>query len=143
LERVPNVEILLDPEQIADKALKGRAGRFYKDGHELFINGLYPVVERMAAELENEFTGTADPEEVREAALRASRKCMAFRVGKAVCFALSKRLVEDWTVDDLDRATSPESLSMAADDYRQSLAVGKRWVKELLKVNQVESVIAA
>lgn len=143
LERVPEVKILLDPEQIADKLLKGHAGKFYKDGQELFINGLYPVVERMAAELESEFAGTADPEEIREAALRASRKCMAFRVGKVVCFALSKRLAEDWSVDDLDTATSPESLSMAADDYRQSLAVGKKWVKELLKVNQVEGVVAA
>ncbi len=143
LERIPDVKILLDPEQIADKLLKGRAGKFYKDGQELFINGLYPVVERMAAELESEFVGTADPEEIREAALRASRKCMAFRVGKVVCFALSKRLAEDWSVDDLDTATSPESLSMAADDYRQSLTVGKKWVKELLKVNQVEGVVAA
>ena len=137
------MKILTDPEQIADKLLKGRAGRFYKDGQELFINGLYPVVDRMAAELESEFAGTSDPEEIREAALRASRKCMAFRVGKVVCFGLSKRLADDWNVDDLDTATSPESLSMAADDYRQSLAIGKRWVKELLKVNQVEGVVAA
>jgi hypothetical protein len=83
-ERVPEVKILTDPELIADKLLKGRAGRFYKDGQELFVNGLYPVVERMAAELEREFAGSADPEEVRDAAVRASRKSMAFRVGKVV-----------------------------------------------------------
>jgi len=101
LERVPEVKILTDPEQIADKGLKGRAGRFYKDGQELFVNGLYPAVERMAAELEREFAGSADPEEVRDAVVRASRKSMAFRVGKVVCFALSKRLAADWSVDDL------------------------------------------
>ncbi len=142
LERVPEVKILTDPEQIADKLLKGRAGRFYKDGQELFVNGLYPVVERMASELEREFTGSADPEEVREAAVKASRKSMAFRVGKVVCFALSKRLADDWNVDDLDMATSPESLSMAADDYRQSIGIGKKWVKEYLKVGQVEGAAA-
>jgi hypothetical protein len=143
LERVPEVKILTDPEQIADKLLKGRAGRFYKDGQELFVNGLYPVVERMAVELAREFAGSADAEEVRDAAVRASRKSMAFRVGKVVCFALSKRLAEDWSVDDLDTATSPESLSMAADDYRQSIGIGRKWVKEFLKVNQVEGVAAA
>jgi hypothetical protein len=142
LERAPEVKILTDPEQIADKLLKGRAGRFYKDAQELFINGLYPVVERMAAELEREFAGTADPEEVRAAAIRVSQKSMAFRVGKVVCFALSKRLVEDWSADDLDTATSPESLSMAADDYRQSTGLGKKWVKEFLKLNQVEIAAA-
>lgn len=138
LERAPDVKILTDPEQIADKLLKGRAGRFYKDSQELFVNGLYSVVDRMAAELEREFAGSADPEEVRDVAVRASRKSMAFRVGKVVCFALSKRLAEDWSVDNLDTATSPESLSMAADDYRQSIGIGKKWVKELLKLNQVE-----
>lgn len=68
---------------------------------------------------------------------------MAFRVGKVVCFALSKRLADDWSVDDLDTATSPESLSMAADNYRESIGIGKKWVKELLKVSQVEGVAAA
>lgn len=143
LERVPDVEILTDPEQIADKLLKGRAGKFYKDGQKLFVNGLYTAVDRMAAELEREFAGSADAEEVRAAAIRAARKSMAFRVGKVVCFALSKRLVEDWSADDLDTATAPESLSMAADDYRQSLTVAKKWIRETLKVNQVEDVVAA
>jgi hypothetical protein len=143
LERVPEVKILTDPEEIADKLLKGRAGRFYKDGQELFVNGLYPVVERMAAELECEFAGNADAEQVRDAAIRASRKAMAFRVGKVVCFALSKRLAEDWSMADLDTATSPESLSMAADDFRQSSSIAKKWVKQYLKLNQVDEIIAA
>lgn len=138
LERAPEVKILLDPELIAEKMFTGRAGRFYKESHEIFVNGLYPAVERMAAELEREFVGDAEPEQVREAATRASRKSVAYRVGKVVCFALSKRLVDDWSVDDLDKATSPESLSMAADDYRQSLSLAKRWVKEFLKVTQIE-----
>ena len=142
LERVPQVKILTDPEEIADKLLKGRAGRFYKDRQELFVNGLYPVVERMAAELEREFAGTGEPEEIRDAAIRVARKTMAFRVGKVVCFALSKRLSEDWSVADLDTATLPESLSMAADDYRQSIGVAKKWIKEILKLNQVEAEVA-
>jgi hypothetical protein len=142
LERVPDVKILDDPEQIAEKSFTGRAGRFYKDGQELFVNGLYPAVQRMANELEPEFVGEGDPEQVREAVVRASRKSMAYRVGKVVCYALSKRLADDWGLDDLEKATSPESLSMAADDYRQSISLAKKWVKEFLKVNQVEPAAA-
>ena len=142
LERAPDVKILTDPEEIADKGLKGRAGKFYKESQELFINGLYPVTERMSAELEAEFSGSADPDEIREATMRAARKSMAFRVGKAVCYALSKRLMEDWSVNDLDTATSPESLSLAADDYRQSVAIAKKWIKQFLKLNQLEDVAA-
>ena len=137
LERVPEIKILTDPEEIAEKNLKGRAGRFYKDAQTLFVNGLYSVVERMAVELDAELRTSGEPEVVRTAILRASRKFMAFRVGKATCYAISKRLSDDWSSDDLDRATSPESLSLAADDYKQSISQAKRYAKELIKTADV------
>jgi len=133
LERVPKIEILTEPEDISEKNLKGRAGRYYKDGQTLFINGLYPAAERMAVELEPEFRGQCEGELLRSTLMKVSRRLMAFRVGKVTCYAISKRLSEDWTDNDLDSATTPESLSMAADDYKQSLAAAKRLVKEGLK----------
>lgn len=138
LERVPEIKILLDNEEIAEKEIKGRAGRFYKDIQIIFINGLYSAAGRMAAELERELAGEGEPEQMREMVLKASRRYMAFRVGKAVCYAISKKLVDDWNMDDLDRATSPESLSMAADDYKQNLRSAKLWVKEKLKLEQMK-----
>jgi hypothetical protein len=143
LERVPDIKILTDPEEIAEKNLKGRAGRFYKDAQTLFVNGLYSVVERMAIELEAELRTTGEPEVVRNAVLTVSRKFMAFRVGKATCYAISKRLSDDWSSDDLDRATSPESLSLAADDYKQSISQAKRNAKELIKTADVPDEDAA
>lgn len=137
LERVPEIEILTDPEQIAEKNLKGRAGRFYKDAQTLFVNGLYSAAERMAVELDAELRTSGEPEVVRSAIMKASRKFMAFRVGKATCYAISKRLSDDWSSDDLDRATSPESLSLAADDYKQSISQAKRYAKELIKAADV------
>jgi hypothetical protein len=141
LERVPNITILVDPDQISEKNLKGRAGCYYRDAQVLFINGLYPAADRMADELFKVTSASvnADPEELRRAAIHAARKSMAFRVGKVVCFALSKRLVDDWSLENLDSATSPESLSMAADDYRQNIGIGKKWVKERLKIAQMDS----
>lgn len=140
LERVPEIKILLDKEEIAEKLMKGRAGRYYKDAQTIFVNGLYSVADRMAGELEQELTGDDDPEQIREVALKASRRYMAFRVGKTVCYAISKKLADDWTMDDLDKATSPESLSMAADDYKQHLSPAKKWAKEQLKLNQMKKV---
>lgn len=137
LERVPQIEMLIDPEEIDSKNIKGRAGRYYKEAQTLFINGLYPVAERMAAELAAELAAEGEPELVRNAALQASRRSMAFRVGKATCYAISKREADDWSSDDLDAATSPESLSMAADDYKQSLSIAKRWARERIKMADV------
>ena len=92
LERVPEIKILNDPEEVAGKSLTGRAGRYYKETQVLFINGMYPVVDRMAQELERELSGGGEPEAVRAIARTAAQRFMAFRVGKATCYAISKRL---------------------------------------------------
>ncbi|MFW8604161.1 hypothetical protein [Rhizobium beringeri] len=134
LERAPTIEILDDPAEIDEKQMKGRAGRYYKDAQTLFINGLYSAVDRMTAELELHFAGQTEGEELRKIILKAAQRSMAFRVGKATCFAISKRLVDGWSIEDLDRATSPESLSLAADDYRQSMSAARKWIGAELKV---------
>ncbi|TGV77912.1 hypothetical protein EN788_67180, partial [Mesorhizobium sp. M2D.F.Ca.ET.145.01.1.1] len=104
------IEILDDAAEIDGKQMKGRAGRFYKDAQTLFINGLYSAVDRMTSELEVHFAGQAEGEALRSIILRAAQRSMAFRVGKATCYAISKRLVDGWSLEDLERATSPESL---------------------------------
>lgn len=142
LERAPEIKILTDPTEIADKGIKGRAAKFFQDPPMLFVNGLYPAVDKMAAELALEFPDAADPDEARALAVDASRRTMAFRVGKATCFALAKKLLDDWSMEDLERATSPESLSMAADDYRQSIRDGKKYVKEAVKIEAVSTLVA-
>jgi hypothetical protein len=135
LERAPEIKILNDPDEVAEKGMKGRAGKFYKDSQTLFINGLYPAAEKMAAELADDFDGVDEPEEARDIALKASRRTLALRVGKATCFALAKKNFDDWSAEDLDRATSPESLSLAADDFRQSIPQAKRWMREQVRID--------
>lgn len=134
MERAPTIEILDDPMEIDEKQMKGRAGRYYKDAQTLFINGLYSAVDRMTVELELHFAGQGEGEELRKVILKAAQRSMAFRVGKATCFAISKRLVDGWSLEDLDRATSPESLSLAADDYRQSMGTARKWIGAELKM---------
>ena len=79
LERVPKIHILDDPTDIEDKSIKGKAACYYKDSQEIFVNGLYPAVDRMAAELEAEMAGEGEPEERRTAIVTAARRSMAFR----------------------------------------------------------------
>jgi len=143
LERAPEIKMLLTPEEVSERGLKGRAARFYAEVQTLFVNGMYPVVERMAAEIGDEFPDAEDPEEMRALATQASQRMLAFRVGKATCFALAKRLLDDWSSEDLERATSPESLSMAADDYQQSMRLARKWIKERLKVERAQALAEA
>jgi hypothetical protein len=137
LERAPDIIILDKEDEIAAKGLQGRAGVFYRDVQTVFVNGLYPAVARMAAELEREFPQDEDPEATRALIHQAAQRWAAFRVGKAVCYALAKRILDDWTPVDVEKATSPESLSLAADDYRQSIPSSKKWVAERRKLAQV------
>jgi hypothetical protein len=140
LERAPKIIMLTDQEQIIEKGIKGRAAKFYKEGPELFINGLYAAVDRMAHEITDEVIDVLEPETGRKLLLDASRRALALRVGKATCFALAKKLVDDWSTDDLDRATSPESLTLAADDYRQSIPSARRWLKEKIRSEAVAAM---
>ena len=137
LERAPEIIILEKEEEIAAKGIQGRAGIFYRDVQTVFVNGLYPAIARMASELAREFPQDEDPEATRALVNQAAQRWAAFRVGKAVCYALAKRILDDWSVGDMEKATSPESLSLAADDYRQSISSAKRWVAERRKLAQV------
>lgn len=140
LERAPEIQILYTEDEVVEKGIGGRSGKFYKDIQTLFINGLYSAVDRMAWELQREFPDGADPDQTRALVVKAAQRWTAFRVGKATCYALAKRILDDWTTDDLDTATSPESLSLAADDYRQSLPAAKKWVIERLKMIDLAEV---
>jgi hypothetical protein len=140
LERAPDIFILTDQDEISGKEMRGRAARFYKETQTLFVNGLYPAADRLADELGYEFLDSDDPDQARATVLEASRRTLAYRVGKATCFALAKKLLDDWSAEDLDRATSPESLSLAADDYRQSLAPARRWIRERVKMASVAAM---
>ena len=66
---------------------------------------------------------------------------MAFRVGKAVVFALAKRANEDWDQAALNAAITKESLSIAADNYLEGLAAVRREVKDGIKVAKLAAKV--
>jgi hypothetical protein len=133
-EKPPKITMLITPEEVAEKALNGRAAMFILETGDLFVNGLYEAVTRTIDDLEPEFVGTGEPELIRELMTREARHQLAFRVGKATVFALAKRANEDWDQPALAAALSKESLSIAADNYLESLSAVRRKVKEGLKV---------
>jgi hypothetical protein len=59
---------------------------------DLFINGLYEAVDQTYHDVVPTFMGQADHEIIRSVATNASRHALALRVGKAVVYALGKRV---------------------------------------------------
>jgi len=133
-EKPPKIIMLETYEEIIEKALKGRAAEFIDQTGELFVNGVYEPVERTEADIEPEFAGQLEPEKIRAHVTSAARRALAFRVGKATVYALVKRANEDWGETAMMAALSKESLSIAADDYDESLPFVRRNVKEKIKL---------
>jgi hypothetical protein len=133
-EKAPEIIMLDTPEQVDEKGLRSKAADFIIQTGVLFVNGLYEAVDRTIADIESEYVGQADPEALRSIMVTAARNAMAFRVGKATVFALAKRANQDWTESDMMAALTKESLSIAADNYEESLNQVRRVTRDGIKM---------
>jgi hypothetical protein len=59
---------------------------------------------------------------VRELARQWAERLIMGRVGYAVVYAQAKQLIREWTSDDVKKALEPESLSLAADGWRDAVS---------------------
>ena len=136
LERAPEIILLLEDEEIEEKGLKGRAARFVMEAGQLFVNMQYPAINEMRAQLETEYAA-ADPEMIRMLSKQHAERTMILRVGRTVVYALAKQLNKEWDQRALETASSPESLSMAADDYADALQNVRRDIGRKLRTARV------
>lgn len=142
MERAPKLIELRELDDIDQKGLKGRAGRYYPESGEIYLNMLYPSIQEMAWILEQEYASSPDVDFVRRIALQLSERTIKFRVGRAVVFALAKQMNREWTKEDMAKAFSPESLSLAADDFVDALQNARRKIGKTLRTNGSEAAIA-
>jgi hypothetical protein len=124
-ERAPVIMPLRTPEEIEEKQLKERAARYYDNG-QLYVNMLYPSVQSMKEVLDKEYASAADPEQARNLSLQLAEQTIMLLVGRAVVFALAKQINKDWNSEAIRLALSPESLSLAADDFSDALQSARR-----------------
>jgi hypothetical protein len=121
---------------VEEKGLRSKAAEFIVQTGVLFVNGLYEAVDRTIADVEAEYVGQTDPEALRGIMVTAARNAMAFRVGKAAVFALAKRANQDWTESDMMAALTKESLSIAADNYEESINQARRVIRDSIKMTK-------
>lgn len=138
-ERAPTIIPLHDPAQIEEKGIKGKAARFYADPGQLYVNMRYSAVEEMKELLELEYVDSPDPELLRKMALELSERSIMTRTGRAVVYALAKKLNREWSTEDMAMAQSPESLSLAADDFVDGLQNARRRLGKALRVSRKQN----
>lgn len=139
LERAPEIIPLFEEAEIEDKGIKGRAARYYMEAGQIFVNMLYPAIGEMRALLEAEYAGASDPDVMRQLAKQHAERTMILRVGRTVVYALAKQLNKEWDQKALETAASPESLSMAADDFADGLQTVRRAIGKALRTSRADN----
>jgi hypothetical protein len=143
LERAPEIIPLTTDEEIEEKGLKGRGARYVMEAGQLFVNMQYPAITEMRAQLEAEYADAHDVEVMRSLAQQHAESTMILRVGRTVVYALAKQLNKEWDQKALETASSPESLSMAADDFSDAMQNVRRAISTALRTARVEVESAA
>jgi hypothetical protein len=139
LERAPDIILLREDAEIDEKGLRGRAGRYFMEASQLFINMQYSAITEMKTQLEAEYADAHDPDLMRKLALQHAEDTMILRVGRTVVYALAKQMNKEWSQNDLVTASSPESLSMSADDFGDAMQNVRRAIGKALRMNRVDS----
>jgi hypothetical protein len=133
-ERPPEIIGLRETDMIRERALEGRAARFYPQSHQIFINLTYAPVQDLAAALEQEHSldpSGVEQETVRRIATEVAEWCLTKRVTRALVYSLAKKAL-GWRPEDVTRGQSPESLSLVADDWAASMETARQRFQDVL-----------
>jgi len=112
-----DIVLLRNEQDINDRWLRGRAACFYQETMQLFVNTQYTSVNALKSDLQKKFEASTETPELLEIIKEVAIDCLVTRVGRALIFAISKHLqVDDWQYGHVEKAMSPEALSIAGDD---------------------------
>jgi hypothetical protein len=123
-ERPPEIIGLRTPEQIKERALEGRAAKFYPQSHQIFVNLSYPTVQQMVSALLAEVQLGTHEEQARRIATETAEWALTKRISRAVVYSLSKKAL-GWRPDEISRSQSTESLSLVADDWTAAMDMAR------------------
>lgn len=132
LEQAPEIIALRNEEDVTEKGIAGKAARYVRETNQLFVNLTYSAVRAAQDHLALRYATYDDVEIVRELARQWSERLVMGRVGYAVVYAQAKQLVREWTSDDVKKALEPESLSLAADGWRDAVSTAYRSISRRL-----------
>ena len=116
----PELDIvqLSDPDDIQDRWLTGRAACYYPNTRQLFVNITYESITLLADSVAATFEPDHPAETVAQYAREAAIQAVIRRVARALLFGLAKGAQPAlWHPGHIEKATAPEALSIAADDW--------------------------
>lgn len=149
LEQAPEIITLREEDEISEKGISGKAARYVRETNQLFVNLNYSAVAAAQEHLGLRYATYEEPEIVRQLSQQWSERLVMGRIGYAVVYAQAKQLIREWTSDDVKKALEPESLSLAADGWRDAVSTAYRSISRRLgaaktqdETDEAESALA-
>jgi len=139
LEQAPEIIPLRNEDEIAEKEISGKAARYFRETNQLFVNLIYSAAAAAQEHLEERYATYEDPQMVRDLARQWAERLIMGRVGYAVVYAQVKQLIREWTSDDVKKALEPESLSLAADGWRDVVSSAYHSISRRLGISMARA----
>ena len=121
----PEILLIEDEEEIVEKALGGRAARYYPDMRQVFVNARYGAFARLRAQLFEEFAPFADEATVQRVAKAAAEWAVVQRIARTLLYSIGKPK-SGWSAEEIKSVQSPEMLSLLVDDIEPLLISSRR-----------------
>ena len=134
----PEIIVVDTDEQIAEKALGGRAARYYPTQRQLFVNARYEAFARLSAWIGEEFEANADAETIQKLSRQAAEWTLIERLARTLVHSLGKAAA-GWSEDDVKSVQSPETMSLVIDDVEMLQPAARRRLARLLGVETGET----
>tara|TARA_B110000211_G_C14058425_1_gene544433 strand:+ start:194 stop:2164 length:1971 start_codon:yes stop_codon:yes gene_type:complete len=116
-----------------------RAGEFSRNKNvvddTIFLNGSSQQFNELEEDIKSIFSSElkVDTFDITDAVTRITKETMEWIVGSTVCRALACEGRPGWTSDDIDKIASPESLTLAADDWESHSKDYRQDVREVCR----------
>ncbi len=122
----PEIIKISDEDQIVEKALGGRAARFYPASRQVFVNTRYATFARLTAQLRSHFAEFfSDPAALDQVAQQVAEWALIRRLSRALIHTLAKSSI-GWPDEEVRAVQAPGSMSIMVDDLDTVLPAAMR-----------------
>ncbi len=134
----PHPEILEDDEKIEEKGIKYKAACYDEENNLLLINGKYHVIDDIMNDLMDRHVNHPDQELVSFTAKYKARDIITLLTGRVVVYAKAKKKKDaNWSESEIEKALSPESLTMAAEAWASVMTPYHSEMSRAFKIEKV------
>jgi len=118
----PDFRFLTDEEMIEEQGITNKAASFDETNNLIYINGLYKAFDDICNDLMDRHASHPDQEMVKDIATSKATDIMTVLIGRVVVYAKAKiNKSQNWSEAEIEKALSPESLTMAADSWATNM----------------------